>query len=69
MSTKQLINVLTNSLHARHDELREGRIHLLGLKEHPRLALIGDVVSKRDGPVISWSQEQVILSRGWVMRS
>ena len=69
MSTKQLINVLTNSLHAGNDELREGWIHLLGLKEHPRLAPIGDVVSKSDGPVISWSQKQVILSRGCVVRS
>ena len=46
-------NVLTDGLQAGHSELSQGRVNFLGLKEHPFLALIGDVVSKRDAPVIS----------------
>ena len=46
-------NVLTNGLHTGHNELSQGGVNFLGLKEHPRLALIGDVVSKRNTPVTS----------------
>ena len=61
--------VLTDGLDAGHNDLREGGVHLLGLKEHPRLTPVGDVISKSYAPVRSWSEQQVEVSRRSSVRS